>query len=268
MLPVLVDLPFLKIYTFGVFLALAFFWSTFLIWKNIRLTSYKEDEVFDGLFVSLFGALFLGRLIHVVTHFDKFGFNPLKFLLINGYPGLSMLGIVLGGFLTFYLYTRSKKIKFTEIVDYLIPAIFLALAIGKVGGFFSGAEVGKQTKFFLAIRYVNFDGLRHLTALYEGLMFFLGAYLTYRMIFAIRREKYRKGFTFIFFLWYFSLVYFVFDRLKEFHVYVFGWSLNFVLSGVILLTFTVYFLYYLRYPIFKTIKKLIGSLPYVSKNKR
>ena len=90
MLPVLLDLKFIKIYVFGVFLVLAFFWGSFILWKNIRLTSQKEDEIFDALFFSLSGGLFFSRLFYVILNFDKFGFDFLKFILINGYPGLSL----------------------------------------------------------------------------------------------------------------------------------------------------------------------------------
>ncbi|PIZ68201.1 hypothetical protein COY13_01625, partial [Candidatus Roizmanbacteria bacterium CG_4_10_14_0_2_um_filter_36_35] len=62
MLPVLLDLKFIKIYTFGVFLMLGFLWASFVLWRNIRLTSHKEEEIFDGLFLSLLGGLFFGRL--------------------------------------------------------------------------------------------------------------------------------------------------------------------------------------------------------------
>jgi len=65
MLPVLLDLPFIKIYTFGVFLVLAFFWSAFLLWKNFLLTSYKEEEIFDQLFLGLVGGLLVSRIVYV-----------------------------------------------------------------------------------------------------------------------------------------------------------------------------------------------------------
>ena len=96
MLPVLLDLKFIKIYTFGVFLVLAFFWGSFVLWKNIRLTAQKEDEIFDGLFISFAGGLFMSRLVYVILNFDKFGSSILKFILINGYPGLSLYGALIG----------------------------------------------------------------------------------------------------------------------------------------------------------------------------
>src|SRR3972149_10209295 len=168
MLPVLLDLKFIKIYTFGVFLVLGFFWSAFLLWHNIRLTSYKEEDVFDGLFLSLFGGLFIGRLVYVVLNFNDFGFDILKFILINGYPGISLIGAILGGIFTLFGFFGLKKIDFSEIIDYFISPLFVALVFGKLGSFFSGADVGSVTTFFLKIRYASFEGLRHLTAFYEA----------------------------------------------------------------------------------------------------
>lgn len=247
MLPVLLDLKFIKIYTFGIFLILAFFWSAFLLWKNIRLTSYKEEEVFDGLFISLGTGIVIGRLVHVALHFDRFGFDILKFILINGYPGFSLYGCVAGSFLGLALYCVSKRIKFLDIVDYFIPSLFLALGIGKLGSFFAGVEVGEKTKLLLAIKYAGFDGLRHLTPFYEAALFFLAAFLSYKFMFEIRRQKYTKGFNFYFFWWCLSFIYAVFDPLKSFKTKFYDYaSFNAILSYAILLTFTVYFLYYFR----------------------
>jgi len=258
MLPVLLDLKFIKIYTFGVFLMLAFFWGSYLLWRLIRLTSFKEEEVFDGLFWSLAGALFFGRLIYVVLNFKDFGLNFLKFILINGYPGLSLYGSIFGGLMIIFLYFAAKKIKFSEVIDYFIAPLFIALALGKLGSFFSGAEVGNKTKFLLAVKYVGFDGLRHPTSFYEAMLFFLGAYLTYRLVLEIRREKLFTGFNFCFMVWYFSLTYLLFDKLKFSHLYLGRKSFNEIISAILFLTVTVYFLYYFRIGIWERVKMIIN----------
>jgi phosphatidylglycerol:prolipoprotein diacylglycerol transferase len=246
MLPVLINLGFLKIYTFGVFLVLAFFWGSFLLWRNVTLTSLKEEEAFDGLFISLFGGLFAGRLAYVALHFDKFGLNVSKFILINGYPGLSLYGILIGAFITFLIYAHFKKIKFFEIIDYGTAPMLIALGIGKLGSFFAGVEVGLKTKFPLAMKYVNFDGTRHLTALYEAVFFFLAAYFAHKLLFAIRRNKFARGMSFFYFGWVFSLVYFIMDPLKTGRAMIWGQSANWLVSFVLVLTFSVVLLYYLR----------------------
>src|SRR3990167_390122 len=96
MLPVLLDLGFFKIYTYGIFLMLAFFWGAFFLWKNITLTPYKEEEVFDGLFFSLFGSFITGRVVYIILHSSDFGFNIGKMIFVNGYPGINGVGILFG----------------------------------------------------------------------------------------------------------------------------------------------------------------------------
>lgn len=246
MLPVLLDLKFVKIYTFGVFLMLAFFWSSFMLWRNIRLTSYKEEDVFDGLFLSIFGGLFLGRLTYVILNFKDFGFSFLKFILINGYPGISLIGTILGSLLVLYIFFSTKKINFLEIIDYFVTPLFIALLFGKLGSFFSGAEAGTVTNFFLKVKYAGLGGLRHLTPFYEAILFTFGAFFSHKLLFEIRREKYQKGFLLFFFFWFFSLVYFLFDKIKFVTLYLQGRSFNWLLSGIVLLTTSVYFIYYFK----------------------
>ncbi len=254
MLPVLINLGFLKIYTFGVFLVLGFFWASFLLWKNIRLTSFKEEDVFDGLFLSLFGSLFFARLVYVVLNFKDFGFNILKFILINGYPGLSFYGAIFGGLLVLFLFSNSRKINFNELVDYFITPLFVALVFGKIGAFFSGVEIGTKTNFLLKIKYVGFDGFRHLVGLYEGLVFVLGILVAYKILFEIRKERFYKGFLLKFFLWFLALTIFLFDKIKDNHLYFVGLSLDFLVSLIILLTTSLHFVYYFRNDIFSFIK--------------
>ncbi len=246
MIPILFTVGGLKIYTFGVFLVLAFFWGLFLFWKNIRLTVYKEEEKFDSIFLSLAGSLLIGRLVYVILNFKDFGFNLLKFILINGYPGLSLYGVLIGGFLTLFLYFLIKKISFRETIDYYIAPIFLALGLGKLGSFFSGVEVGTKTSFFLSIQYHGVTGLRHLTPLYEAIIFFIGVFLAQKILFAIRKKIFEPGFVFFFFCWFFSLTYFIFEPLKEKHLFYKKMSLNQVASVILLLTFSFYFVYYFR----------------------
>ncbi len=255
MLPILVSIGPLKIYTFGVFLVLAFFWASFLLWKNIRLTSYKEEEIFDGLFLSLFFGLFIGRLFYVLMHFSDFGLDFLKFILINGFPGLSIVGVMTGGFLTMFLYTNAKKIDFSEALDYFVSPLLLAFSLGKIGAFFSGEEVGSVTNFFLKIKYPGYDGLRHLTPLYEAIIFALAAYVSYRLLFEIRKDRFRHGFSLVFFFWTFSLTYFAFDNIKADHLYLAGVSFNGIVSGVLLLTTSLFFVYYFRSGILGFINK-------------
>lgn len=246
MLPILIDFKLFHLYTMGVFLALAFFWGCFLLWRLVRLSSFKEDDMFDALFNSLLFGLFTGRLVYVILNFRDFGFDILKFILANGYPGFSLYGMLAGMFLALYFYATTRKMKFLDMVDYFIPSMFLALGIGKLGAFFSGAEAGTKTKLFLSVKYAVLSGNRHLTPLYESILFFAGAYLAHRLLFETRKERFKNGFVFKFFLFCQGLIYFLFDNIKEYRLYFLGRSFNQIVSLVLVLTFGIYFLYYFR----------------------
>jgi len=256
MLPILLNLNSVKFYTFGVFLLLAFFWGAFLLWKNFLLTSQKEEEIFDGLFISIAGGLVLGRLLYVILNFEDFGLNILKFILINGYPGISLYGFLIGAFISFCIYFKLRKIDIKETLDYISPAAFLALGLGKLGSFLSGSEVGGRTDFILSLKYPGIEGSRHLTSLYEGIIFLLASFLSYKILFAIRRVKFPKGSNFFFFWWFFSLIYLIFDSLKTDKTLLFNFGFNFLLSSVLLLTFTLIFIYHFKSFIFEKLKVL------------
>lgn len=260
MLPILLDLKIIKIYTSGVFLALSFFWGCYLLWKLVRLTAHKEEEIFDGLFLGMIGGMIIGRILYVIFNWSVFGFDFGKIILVNGYPGFSFFGAFFGWMLTFYLYCQVKKIKFIETIDYFIPPFFLSAGFAKLGGFFSGSEIGMPTRFFLSVRYVGQAGLRHPTAVYEAVLFFLAVVITYRLLFDIRREKYHKGFNFFFSLWIIGLVYFIFDKLKSYHLYFLNHSFNRGVSLVLLLTLSFYFLYYFRSVIGERAGQISNSL--------
>lgn len=236
MLPVLLDAPILKMYTFGVFLLLAFFWSLFWFWRNIKRTSFKEDEMFDGLFISLFGALFVARLVHVLVHFQDFGPSILKFILINGYPGLSLPGALLGGFLTLRIFTKYMRLPFMEVVAYAVPPLFLALGIGKLGAFFAGTSIGSLTSFPLHVAYMGYTGLRHIVGVYEAIILFIGFYVSQKMLLNYRRDKIDVGSLFSFFIGVVALAYIVLDFLKADAVYLFSVRFNVAVATLFLIT--------------------------------
>jgi phosphatidylglycerol:prolipoprotein diacylglycerol transferase len=250
MIPVLLNLRFLKVPTFGVFLVLAFFWGMFMVWRNIKLTSYKEEDIFDGLFSSIVGVLFFSRLFYVILNFSDFGFDFMRFILINGYPGMSLYGALFGGFLSFSLFCKSQKIDFMHLVDYLTSSVMMALAIGKIGSFFAGIDVGVKTKFIIATKYLGYEGLRHVTALYEAIIFGLGVYFLYKILMQIRKSALQSGFSFYFFIFYFAAVNLLLDNLKENRLYFFGVSFNFAISALLAIVFGVYFIFYFRKDIF------------------
>ncbi len=232
MFPVLIHFGFIKIYTFGLFLVLSFFAGAFVLWKNIKLTSYKEEEVFDGLFLSILGGLLGGRIVYTLLNFNDFGFKIMRFILINGYPGLSLFGVLLGSFITLLIYGRIKKIGILDMCEYVISPLLLALAVAKVGSFLSGNDIGMQTSFLLKARYSGVEGTRHIVAIYESILFFIAFLFAHRLLFRVRREHAKTGTSLLFFMTYFGLAEVLVDWLKQDRILIGKLSFN-VIAGSI-----------------------------------
>ena len=205
MLPILFTIGPVKFYTLGLFLVLALFWGSFILWKLINLTPYKNTEAFDVLSFCLAGAVGFARIFFVILNWPTFGFNLLKIILINGYPGMSLVGALFGAFIFFAFYCFYRKKSFYELVDYFVVPLFLALSIGKIGSFISGVDVGTKTDFMLSTNVVGYIGRRQVVGLYEALFYFVGFIASYKMLFKIRREQLNQGTIFFYFLLFFSL---------------------------------------------------------------
>jgi len=246
MLPVLLDLKVIKIYTFGVFLVISFFWGLFWLWRNLKRTSFKESEIFDGVSISLIGGLLGARLLYVVMHFDKFGVDILKFILINGYPGLSMIGFLIGCLVTLLIFTIIVNISFLEVASYLVPSLFLSIGIGKIGSFFAGSTVGSSTDFFLSIQYIGYQGTRHITAVYEAILMFIGFMVSQKLLMSYRRDTVKEGSILSFFIILVGLSEMILDNFKHNPVYFGRLPINATIGGLCVLIFGLLELYKYR----------------------
>ena len=260
MLPILLDLKIIRIYTIGVFFVLAFFWGAYILWRNIKLTSFKEEDIFDCLFVTLFGALFTARLFFVLLNFEDFGFSILRFILINGFPGLSLTGGLIGGFTTFFIYTYIKKLSVIEISDYATGPLLLALAIGKIGSFFAGSDVGSVTTFLLRVTYIGYEGTRHITALYEAFLFFVGFYIAQKILYRIRREGAPQGSSLNFFLIFYPLTQIILDNFKDNRLYFANLPFDIIAAGIVFIVATGYFTFNNKKNILRESKNLVSRV--------
>jgi prolipoprotein diacylglyceryltransferase len=96
-----------------------------LLRKNVSM-----DEVFNISFLALLSALFVGRLLYVVSHYTPTFLNPLVFLAIPYYPGVSIIGAVMGFVGFCLLYTAYKKIAKERLFDFFTIALLVSLTVG------------------------------------------------------------------------------------------------------------------------------------------
>lgn len=155
MFPVLINIGSISIPSLGVFLALGFFYSIFLVWRLARAWDFNEEKVLDITLVTTFGAIVFSRLYFVLEYLEYFGQNFTKIFLIFKYPGFSFWGAFLGGWLTLYFTVRKFKLDFAVVADIASVGLLGILVFGDIGCFFGGCGVGTPYNGIFAVNMVG-----------------------------------------------------------------------------------------------------------------
>ncbi len=116
------------IHGYGVLTTLSLLAALFLLWRELRRTSCKEDQVFDMLFIAGVMGLITGRLLFFLLEHPPFRFTFFNFLIVYVFPGFSALGIFVGFFGGLYLLSLRYKQQFTQLMQLLaIPFLWMTL---------------------------------------------------------------------------------------------------------------------------------------------
>lgn len=149
MYPVLVDLGFIKFYSFGTFIALgALFSGVFLYWAA-RVRKLRTIHLFDAVLYAILLGLIGARLGYYFIYQEQFqSFLQALYFWQGGLLALSGLFI---GFLVFLRYTPKNNGLAWKYLDIAALALLLGWGTGKVGCFMSSCTVGRPTSGFLAM---------------------------------------------------------------------------------------------------------------------
>jgi len=199
--PVLLDLGFLKIYSWGFMVALAFIVATILSAKEAKRKKIDHEKIYSLVAYIIIGAIIGSRIGYLL-------FNPTSILDIFKFweGGLSFHGGFIGGTLFGFFYVKKNKLNFWEIADVVAPSIPLAQAIGRIGCFLRGCCYGIETALPWGINYLG--ETRHPTQIYSSIALFL-------IFIFLSKQKYKKSFNGALFLTY-IIIYSVFRFFIEF----------------------------------------------------
>ena len=199
--PVLLNLGFLKIYSWGFMVAIAFIAATILAAREAKRKNISSEKIYSLVTYIIIGAIIGSRIGYVL-------FNPTNFLDIFKFweGGLSFHGGFVGGVLFGFFYIKKNNLKFWEITDICAPSIPLAQAIGRIGCFLRGCCYGIETTLPWGVNYLG--KIRHPTQLYSSLAL-LGIFIF------LSKQKYKKNFKGSLFLTY-IIIYSVFRFFIEF----------------------------------------------------
>lgn len=157
MLPILVSLGPIKIYSYGLFLAIGLFLALYFWWKMGRDEHFDEIALFDGYFLALIVFLLMGRGAYVALNLGDFqSIWPAMALLAH--PGVEGTVGLVASFIFMILFARSRGWEAWKVADMVVVAMSVILVFGNIGGLLNGTNPGIEASW--GLKYVGHDEAR------------------------------------------------------------------------------------------------------------
>lgn len=142
--PVLLQVGPFTIRWYGFLIAFSFLPGYWLAAAEARRKGYDADQLLDFAVWAAVLGLLGARLGYVIQNLSYFIQHPGR-ILASWEGGLSMHGVMVGGVLAAWWFTRRRQVPFLSFADLTIPSLLLGQAIGRWGNFFNQELFGYPT---------------------------------------------------------------------------------------------------------------------------
>lgn len=192
------DLGFIQIYWYSIFIFLGIFFATTIILRECKKQKINEDFIVNLIFYTVIIGLIGARLYYVLFNLDYYLKYPLEIIEIwNG--GMAIHGGIIAGLIFIFFYTKKYNAKLLKILDIVVVGLILGQAIGRWGNFFNGEAFGATTTLehlqSLMIPQFIIDGMyiqgsyHEPTFLYESIWCLFG----FIILLIVRNYRYLKN---------------------------------------------------------------------------
>ena len=203
MYPVILELGPVRIYSFGLMMALAFLVAAWLTGKELERRGHSAEIASSLVLWAAAGGLGGARLWNILNDWSAFVADPAGALFTGA--GFTWYGGLVGGLVFVAIGLRRNGVPFTVGADAIAPGLVLAHAIGRIGCQLAGdGDWGAVTTVPWGMAYPNAivgwdyppGVVVHPTPLYEAF-----AYTAiFAFLWAIRRRDFPSGTIFYLFL--------------------------------------------------------------------
>lgn len=206
-----------QIHLYGIVYALAFLAVFFVVRRYFLKEGSDPILAFSALVYLMIGTLLGARIFYVFYYaFPSFLQNPLFFFSFwRG--GMSFHGGLFGGLLGGWLFCKKHKVDFLEAADLISIPLAFFLGVGRIVNFFNAELYGTLTGVPWCVVFPGIEGCRHPVQLYDGVKNFA---LFFLLIFL--KKKVKKGFVFLSFVFFYSLLRFFIDFFRVYEQVYFG----------------------------------------------
>jgi phosphatidylglycerol:prolipoprotein diacylglycerol transferase len=181
--------------------------------KNLQYFNLKKKVLDDLFFYQFISIIIGGRIGYIIFYnFNFYISNPIEiFKVWEG--GMSFHGALFGVIMTTILFCKIKSLSIMLISDLLSICAPVGIFLGRLSNFMNQELVGRQTNFFISIKYPNEEFYRHISQIYEAL--FEGLIPAIVLIILFYSTRLKQGVITGLFLLNYSLSRFMIEFIRE-----------------------------------------------------
>ena len=181
--------------------------------KNLQYFNLNKKELDDLFFYQFISIIIGGRIGYIIFYnFNFYISNPIEiFKVWEG--GMSFHGALFGVIMTTILFCKIKSLSIMLISDLLSICAPVGIFLGRLSNFMNQELVGRQTNFFISIKYPNEEFYRHISQIYEAL--FEGLIPAIILIILFYSTRLKQGVITGLFLLNYSLSRFMIEFIRE-----------------------------------------------------
>ncbi|MFN7064682.1 MAG: prolipoprotein diacylglyceryl transferase [Aquificaceae bacterium] len=211
MFPVLFEVFGIKIYTYGVFVALGVFLAYWLLLRLSEKEGIKPSHVENSLLLALLLGILGGRISYVIEHPEQV--ESIKDLIAIWNGGMNFFGGLLGGVVGVLVGILKYRLPFWKSADMAVVALSIAHAIGRLGCTSAGCCYGRpfpadgistpgiylsdEFPFFYVVFPPGAVAPPYMPLYPTQLMEFLGLLFIFALLLIAYRKKPFDGFVFV-----------------------------------------------------------------------
>ncbi|MBN1871443.1 MAG: prolipoprotein diacylglyceryl transferase [Candidatus Omnitrophica bacterium] len=230
--PIIFELGIIKLYSYGIMIALGFLIATFFASRAAIRDGLPSGKIADLCLYSLFFGILGARLLHVSLDAQYYLAKPIEIFLIN-HGGLAIQGGLASGIAAAYVFIRVNKLPIWKTADLIAPYLALGQSIGRIGCLLNGCCYGKPTRLATGIYLPGHAFLLHPTQAYYSIAYLL----VFIVLIAIYKKRKIYGLVFFSYLMMFSIIRFFLDYLRgDLYPVVLGLTSSQILAAVIAVT--------------------------------
>jgi phosphatidylglycerol:prolipoprotein diacylglycerol transferase len=117
----------------------------------------KKEVIYSAAPWAILGGIIGARLFHVIDYWGYYANNPVE--IFQFWHGLSILGAILGGTLSVFIYAKITDLPVGRLADVIALALPLAQAVGRVGCTINGDAYGTETSLPWGFVYKDLPGV-------------------------------------------------------------------------------------------------------------